>query len=1208
MLRVPSLLWLAAASYAAMSVVIPPISHAQQTRAVDRGSARLAAHAIPMAASSVQAQPIFSLPGGTYASAQTVTITDATPNSSIYYTTDGSIPTASSSKYTSGIAIGSSETLRAIAIGPNQAQSLVTSATYTIASQAGVSIVSTIAGLTWSNYGIGGAATSAYLPFPRGIAVDSAGNFYIAGGNFCQIFKVNAATGVVTLFAGSGQPGISGSGQLAVNAQFYCGGIAIDSSGNLYEADPINSVVWKIDAATGIIAIVAGDGKYGFAGDGEAATKAELAGPVSVAVDGSGNLYIADTNNDIVRKVNAAGIISTFAGTPGKLGSSGNGGAATSAQLGGPEGLAVDKAGNLYIGDVLFSVVREVNAAGIISGFAEVLDPAGLALDATGNLYVSDTNYNLVSKVSGGVVTTIAGNGTSAFAGDGGPAASAEVSFPEGIAVDASGRLYFADNGNNRVRRVDSSGTITTVAGNGEDSPLPDGAVATAAPVAALYAPNPVVVDASGDIVFTDPNNQVVRKISAVDGTISTVAGTGVAGYSGDDGPATSAQLNYPEGLALDQQGNLYIADTNNLVVRKVSASTGDISTYAGNGAYGTGGDGGPATSATLGDLYALAIDGNGDLFLGDAYDCVVRMVTPGGTISTVAGDEENECDGPPSGDGGPATSATLGEEVNALALDAQGNLYIGAGASSVREVNMSTGVINTVAGNGTYGYSGDGKSALDASLGYVYGLAFDAHGDLYVEDDQAIRVVNPAGIISSVAGQGGVGYSGDGGLATSAQISPVGIALDTASNIYFADQTGIRIRKISQAAAVAPQAAQPVLTPVAGAYALTQTISISDSTPGAQIFFTLDGSTPNPGTSPLYSAPLSLVNSVQVSAIAIAPGYSTSGVTAASYTFSPASQTISFTQPGTVTYGAAPIALSATASSGLPVTFSLVSGPGIVKGSSLVITGAGTVVVAADQGGNFDYLSAAEVRRTIVVSPARLVIDVKSASRVYGAANPAFSGAVSGLQNGDKVTVTYSTTATERSAVGVYPITAGISGSAAANYRPQVTNGALTVTKARLTIKVKNATRVYGKANPAFSGTVTGLVNGDRVAVTYGTTATVKSAVGKYSITAKISGAAAGNYAPAVTDGILTVTPAPLAAPVFSPKADHYAKALKVTIADATTGAAIHYTTNGLAPTIKSALYSGPIAVTKTETLKAIATAPNHTQSPIATATYSIP
>jgi sugar lactone lactonase YvrE len=1185
------------------------------------------AQAVKAVVDAIQAQPVFSLPGGTYVGTQTVTITVATPNSSIFYTTDGSTPTLSSSLYTGGIAIDSSETLRAISAGRSVTQSLVTSATYTIATQAPVSIVSTVAGISWSNFGMGGPATSAYLPFPLAVAADSAGNLYVAG-NFCQIYKVNLATDVVSLFAGTSEGGDSGNGQLAVNAQFNCyGALAVDSSGNLYLADSNNNVVWKIEAATGVMTIVAGDGTFGFSGDGGAATKAELENPQGVAVDSSGNLYISDTNNRVVRKVSVAGTISTIAGTPGKFGEAGNGGPATSALLSAPWGVAMDKAGNLYIADALDEQVRKVDTTGTISLFAgkgtlgntgdhgpataaELEDPTSLALDASGDLYICETNFNFVRKVtaSTGIITTIAGDGTAAYSGDGGPATGASLYYPFGAAVDASGRLYIADFQNYRVRRVDSGGTITTVAGNGRYTPLPNGVAAISAPLALMYAPNAVTLDAAGDIFFTDLNNNVVREVSVKDGTISTFAGTGLMGYSGDGGPATSAELFNPDALAFDPQGDLYIADYNNYVIRKVSASTGQISTYAGNGTYGYTGDNGPATSAELGDITALAVDASGDLFIGDAYACTVRMVTPGGTITTVAG-QANQCDDSPNGDGGPATSASLADAVEALAVDAQGNLYIGAGASSVREVNMSTGVISTVAGNGTYGYSGDGKSALDASLGYVYGLAFDAHGDLYIEDDQAIRIVNPAGTINSIAGQAGYGYSGDGGLATAAQITPAGVALDSASNVYFPDQTGLRIRKISQAAAVAAQAAQPVLTPVAGPYPLTQTVTISDSTPGAQIFFTLDGSTPNPSTSPLYLGPLSLVNSVTVSAIAIAPGYSTSNAASASYTFSPSTQTISFAQPKTpVAYAAAPIALSATASSGLPVTFSVVSGPAILKGSALTITGAGTVVVAADQSGNFDYLSAEEVTRTIVVSPAQLVIDVNSTSRVYGAANPAFSGKLSGLLNGDRVTVIYSTIATAKSAVGVYPITARLSGAAAGNYTPTITNGKLTVTKARLAIKVENATRVYGKANPVFNGTVTGLLNGDKVIAAYSTTATIKSPVGEYPITAKISGTAAVNYDPAITEGVLTVTPAPLAAPVFSPKAGDYAQAQKVTVTDSLVDAAIYYTTNGTAPSEKSTRYTGPITVSKKETLKAIATAPNHLQSPVATAAYVVP
>ncbi len=465
-------------------------------------------------------------------------------------------------------------------------------------------------------------------------------------------------------------------------------------------------------------------------------------------MDSSGNLYFADSDNNRIRKV-AGGIITTVAG--GGSCCYGDGGPATSASLRYPQGVAVDSAGNLYI---------------------------------------ADTGDGRIRMVTGGTITTVAGSGGCCFSGDGGPATSASLYDPEGVAIDSAGNLYIADTINNRVRRV-SGGTIATIAGNGVYRYSGDGGPAVNA---ALNQPDGVAPDSAGNLFIADYENNRIRKVSG--GTITTVAGIGAMGFSGDGGPAASALLYIPKGVATDSAGNLYIADTGNLRIRKVTGGT--ITTVAGGGpGFPFSGDGGPATNASLNIPYGVAVDSAGNLYIADTGNNRIRKVT-GGTITTVAGNGNASF----SGDGGPATSASLNVPYG-VAVDSAGNLYI-ADFQNNRIRKVSGGTITTVAGNGVVGFSGDGEPATSALLNYPEGVAVDSAGDLYIADsgNNRIRKVS-GGTITTVAGNGAPAFSGDGGLATSASLDdPVGVAFDSAGNLYIADSENNRIREIFAASA----------------------------------------------------------------------------------------------------------------------------------------------------------------------------------------------------------------------------------------------------------------------------------------------------------------------------------------------------------------------------------------------------------------------
>ena len=633
--------------------------------------------------------------------------------------------------------------------------------------------------------------TSASLYNPSSVALDKTGNVFFADPEEHVVLRLDATTGILTLAAGNGTEGFSGDKGPAASAQLGFGlQIAVDSVGNLYVADPSNNRIREV--SNGVITTVAGNGTAGFGGDNGPATSAQLNGPAGLFVDAAGNLYIADSGNNRIREV-SNGVITTVAGN-GTAAFGGDNGPATSAQLNGPAGLFVDAAGNLYIADRANNRIRKV-ANGVITtvagngteGFgssgdngaatsADLNQPQGVAEDTSGNLYIGDTGNDRIRKVTNGMITTVAGNGKAGFSGDNGPATSAELAGASGVAVDSAGNLYIADTGNRRVRKV-ANGVITTVAGNGL---IGDGGPAIGAQ---LNSPEGVAVDAVGNLYIADFENSLIRKVT--NGVITTVAGSATRGFGGDNGPATSAQLDYPDGVAVDSAGNLYFVDSGNNRVRKISG--GVITTVAGNGTQGFSGDNGPAINAEL-NLYnfqpsAVAVDSAGNLYIADAGNDRVRKVT-NGTITTVAGNGTQGF----SGDNGPATSAQLNQP-KGVAVDATGNLYI-ADEANQRIRKVASGVINTVAGNGTAGFSGDNGPAVSAKLSGPTGGVVDASGNLYFADLGNGRIRKIAnGVITTVAGNGTHGFSGDNGPATSAGLNePIGPAIDAAGNLYVDD------------------------------------------------------------------------------------------------------------------------------------------------------------------------------------------------------------------------------------------------------------------------------------------------------------------------------------------------------------------------------------------------------------------------------------
>jgi uncharacterized protein (TIGR03437 family) len=618
---------------------------------------------------------------------------------------------------------------------------------------------------------------------------------------------VQAQQYVIATYAGGGLPP---SGIAGVNAPIaWATAVTADSAGNIYFVSSLNCV-FKVDPQ-GMLTRVAGTSRAGYSGDGGPAVDAQLfttdvlteepqfGYPGGIVADGSGNVYISDSGNHRVRKVSPAGVITTIAGN-GTPGYSGDDGPATGAQLMYPAGLAVDAAGNIYIADVTH--IRKVLPNGVITTVLTVNTTAlGLAVDKSGNLYFAGGPN--VRKVSpDGTVTLVAGNGQIGDGGDGGPASSAQLIGPSSVALDNSGNVYIADV--SRVRKVSPDGIISSVAG-------------VAAPGTGMpLTIESISLDNSGSLYIA--GDFFVLKLPP-NGLISAIAGNGgSADYGGDGGQALNSRLNAPTGVAVDASGNLYIADSGNYRVRKVSTA-GVITTVAGNGTPGYSGDGGPATRAQLTWPLGLAVDSAGNLYIGDGTR--VRKVLADDTILTVAGNGLPFGPGGSAvtGDGGPATAAQL-TVPSGLAVDSTGSLYIlDTENNRVRKVSQN-GIITTFAGNGVPGYSGDGGPATSAQLGITNqihginptGLAFDGNGNLYITDDGNVRIrkVSPGGIITTFAGSGRtLGYSGDGGLATQAQMSfPSALAADTGGNVFIGEST--RVRKVSPDGNIATVAGSP--------------------------------------------------------------------------------------------------------------------------------------------------------------------------------------------------------------------------------------------------------------------------------------------------------------------------------------------------------------------------------------------------------------
>jgi sugar lactone lactonase YvrE len=770
------------------------------------------------------ATPVITPASGTFTSIQTVTITDATPGAQIYYTTNGVAPSTASTPYTGPFVVsGRSQIVHAIAVEAGYLQSATVTATITLNLSPPSPPVFSLAPGVYP-----GSQTVALSDPTPGVAI-----YYTTNGSYPRTSSA------------------SYSGPITVSTSETV--VAIAAYGYA-QSKPASAQYYIASSQTPFIYTIAGNSSWGYAGDGGSANFASLNSPSATALDSAGNIYIADSGNNVVRRVDAkTGVITTVAGT-GSAGYSGDNGPAIAAQLSSPVGLVIDGAGNIYVADYVNDVVRRIEAGtGIITTYAgqksataigdggpalnaQLNNPTGLALDTAGNLYISTLGSRIRKITAGsGTITTVAGTGFFGYTGNNGPATSAALAFPQGVAVDSAGNIYIADTQNNVIREVNATtGVITTVAGTvPRASPYAgDGGPATSA---TLNLPYSVAVDTSGNLYIADYNNAAIRKVTAGTGIISTLAGSGsCTAFGGDGGPAGSAALCLPRGITVNGAGTLYVAEASANRVREITSPMAPPTAVASipvfNAPAGTYVN--PQTvnlsDTTPGTEIYLTLDGSspttaqspayyGSVNVSGSVTMQAVAVAPGylpsaiatsaytittppqALVNTVAGSVQGA-----SGAGGPANNAQF-STLAGIAVDNAGNLYIpDPNNEVVWRSSATTGTINIVAGTLlSPGKTGNGGPATSASLFGPSHVALDSAGNLYIADtiNNEIRKVDAqSGVISVYAG-GGANPSalGDGGPATVAGLSaPQGLAFDSADNLYIADVGHARIRMVA--------------------------------------------------------------------------------------------------------------------------------------------------------------------------------------------------------------------------------------------------------------------------------------------------------------------------------------------------------------------------------------------------------------------------
>lgn len=650
-----------------------------------------------------------------------------------------------------------------------------------------VSTVAGNAGQTSSD----GSDGNARFNNPWGLTVDASGNVYVADTDSHIIRKITSA-GVVSTFAGTA--GVSGTNDASgTSAKFNSPqGIVIDATGNLYVTDTGNHTIRKI-TSLGVVSTLAGAPTVSGTSDGSG-SNARFNQPEGIAINAAGTiLYVADTANHTIRSVTVGGSVSTYAGTAGTPGSVNSTG--LSASFNTPQGVAVDASGNVYVADTGNQLIRLIASGAVVSTFAGVSgtigssdgatgsakfwDPLGIAVSGS-TVYIADSFNNTIRKIASSVVSTPVGSAGTTGSADG-TGSTARFWQPQGVAADVSGNVYVADGANGTIRKITGGTTVTTLAGSPSIGSV-DGNINTAR----FFFPAGICIDSAGTTYVADTQNHTIRSVM-LGGVASTVAGTaGVSGTS--DGTGSSARFNAPQGIARDSSGNLYVADTGNHTIRKITGTT--VTLFAGTA--GTSGvTDGTGSVAQFNYPQDVTVDSSGNVFVADTWNHTIRKITSAGVVTTFAGVAgsfgDTDGTGPNVG-----TNAARFYAPGGVAVDGSGNVFVADTYNhSIRKIT-SSGVVSTIAGlSGSYG-ANDGSNG-NARFFLPRAISVDSGGNLFVLDsgNHTLRKLTPSGtnwVVTTVAGTANLTGSANGLDGAARFFSPTSLDINSSGTLAIAD------------------------------------------------------------------------------------------------------------------------------------------------------------------------------------------------------------------------------------------------------------------------------------------------------------------------------------------------------------------------------------------------------------------------------------